>query len=44
VRKALIGLAYQWERVRDREGWLLQTLTREAERCAAGSSKEPEDE
>jgi len=44
VSEALIGLAYRWHRVPDREQWLLETLARGANGCEKGSSKEPKDE
>jgi hypothetical protein len=44
VHDALVGLAYRWGRVRDRERWLLEELARGTQEQADRSSKEPEDE
>jgi len=44
VREALVGIAYRWGRVQDRERWLLAVLARGAREHADRSSKEPEDE
>ena len=44
VRDALVGIAYRWGRVRDRERWLLDELARGAREHADRSSKEPKDE
>jgi hypothetical protein len=39
--EALIRLSYRWDRVRDRERWLLDALRKD---LAEESSKEPRDE
>jgi hypothetical protein len=44
VRDALVGIAYRWGRVREREQWVLGLLTQQVEKQADRSSKEPEDE
>jgi hypothetical protein len=44
VREALIRLSYRWERVRDRERWLLDALRKDLAVHPEESSKEPRDE
>jgi hypothetical protein len=44
VRDALVGIAYRWGRVREREQWVLDALAREIAKQAERSSREPEDE
>jgi len=44
VRNALVGIAYRWGRVREREQWVLDGLARKLERQAERAAKEPEDE
>jgi len=44
VREVLVGIAYRWDRVREREQWVLDALARQVERQVERSSKEPEDE
>jgi hypothetical protein len=44
VREALIRLSYRWERVRDRERWLLDALRKDLTARPEESSKEPRDE
>jgi hypothetical protein len=43
VMETLIRLSYRWERIRDRERWLLDTLRKDLARTEE-SSKEPRDE
>ncbi len=44
VTAALIRLSYQWDRVRDREGWLLTELKDGLSLRQEKPSKEPRDE
>jgi hypothetical protein len=44
VSETLIRLSYRWERVRDRERWLLDALRKDLAACPEESSKEPRDE
>jgi hypothetical protein len=44
VSAALIRLSYQWDKVRDREGWLLTELKDGLSLRQEKSSKEPRDE
>jgi hypothetical protein len=41
---ALARLSYRWDRVRDREGWLLTALEKGLVASPEESSKEPRDE
>lgn len=43
VGEALIGVAYRWDRVRDRERWVLEFLEKEIQRYLQKPEKEPED-
>jgi hypothetical protein len=43
VCQALVGIAYRWGQVRDRERWLLETLARGARKRVESSAKEPEE-
>jgi hypothetical protein len=42
--EALIRLSYRWDRVRDRERWLLDALRKDLAARPEESSKEPRDE
>ncbi len=42
--EALIRLSYRWDRVRDRERWLLDALRKDLAARPEESSKEPMDE
>jgi len=44
VRDALVGIAYRWGRVREREQWVLDLLAKQVGKQAERTSKEPEDE
>jgi hypothetical protein len=44
VTGALTWLSYRWDRVRDRERWLLDALRRDLAARPEASSKEPRDE
>ena len=44
ITKALVRLSYRWDRVRDRERWLLDALRKDLVPCPEDSSKEPRDE
>ncbi len=44
VTAALTRLSYRWDRVRDRERWLLDALRRDLTARPEPSSKEPRDE
>jgi hypothetical protein len=44
VKAALRELAYRWNRVGDRERWLLLKLSGEAPKLSTTPEKEPEDE
>jgi transposase len=44
VRSALRELSYRWNRVGDRERWLLQALDGEAPKLSTTPEKEPKDE
>ncbi|HWM92260.1 MAG TPA: hypothetical protein VN493_15955 [Thermoanaerobaculia bacterium] len=44
VKSALRELAYRWNRVGDRERWLLLKLSGEAPKLSTTPRKEPEDE
>lgn len=44
VAAALIRLSYQWDKVRDREGWLLTELQDALSLRQEKPSKEPRDE
>ena len=44
VKAALRELAYRWNRVGDRERWLLLKLSGEAPKLSTNPRKEPEDE
>ncbi|HZF08388.1 MAG TPA: hypothetical protein VFE33_06315 [Thermoanaerobaculia bacterium] len=44
VRDALVGIAYRWGRVQEREQWVLDLLARQVGKQAERPSKEPEDE
>jgi hypothetical protein len=44
VTGALTRLSYRWDRVRDRERWLLDALRRDFAARPEASSKEPRDE
>jgi hypothetical protein len=41
VGEALVGLAYRWKRVRDRERWLLDEIARRVRERKGRASKEP---
>ena len=43
VGEALIGVAYRWDRVRDRERWVLEFFEKEIQRYLEKPEKEPED-
>lgn len=43
IGEALIGVAYRWNRVRDRERWVLELLEKEIQRYLQKPEKEPED-
>jgi len=43
VGEALIGVAYRWDRVRDRERWVLEFFEKEIQRYLKKPEKEPED-
>ena len=42
LKAALVELVYRWNRVGDRERWLLQALDREAPKPTTTPRKEPE--
>lgn len=42
--EALVRLSYQWDRIRSREWWLLDTLEKEAGRLSHPSREESEHE
>jgi len=44
LKSALRELAYRWNRVGDRERWLLLNLSGEAPKLSTNPRKEPEDE
>jgi hypothetical protein len=44
VTETLTQLSYRWDRVRDRERWLLDALRRDLAARPEESSKEPRDE
>lgn len=44
VKAALRELAYRWNRIGDREEWLLRKLSGEAPKRSTTPEKEPEDE
>jgi hypothetical protein len=43
VGEALIGVAYRWDRVRDRERWVLEFFEKEIQRYLEKPEKEPKD-
>lgn len=43
IGEALIGVAYRWDRVRDRERWVLEFFEKEIQRYLEKPEKEPED-
>ena len=43
IGEALIGVAYRWDRVRDREWWVLEFFEKEIQRYLQKPEKEPED-
>jgi len=43
IGEALIGVAYRWDRVRDRERWVLEFFEKEIQRYLQKPEKEPED-
>ena len=44
LREALVRLAYQWDRIRNRSWWLLDAIEKAARELPNLSPEEPEDE
>jgi hypothetical protein len=44
LREAVLALTHRWNRVRDREQWLLDRIEKAARRPMKPSSKEPSDD